>query len=111
MIFGRVNINTVASELKCIFLSTGTLNCIRKSPQSRHFSAAQLRILWNTFKHSSYITKSEAEYLAEILNVNSDKIMKWFTHKRGRDRQQQIKRTTEGKLLRQYASIRFSSFL
>ena len=65
--------------------------------QIRRFRDFELTILWTQFEKSSYISREEAEHLAEVLNVDSKRICRWFQNQRSNGGLKEKERTLEGR--------------
>ena len=50
----------------------------------KQFSQSQLRLLWKEFENHPYVSQTEAEILAEKLNVYPERIRNWFKRQRCR---------------------------
>ena len=77
------------------FQATAFHGSKRKS-RFKHFTDAQLRILWNHFQKNPYITYTEAEELAKMMDVYPQKILSWFQHRRTTGGLQQLEMATKG---------------
>ena len=53
--------------------------------------------MWKRFEKNHFITRKEAEDLATVLNVGTDKILHWFGHQRVAGGFQAMERTVEGR--------------
>ena len=79
------------------FFKNTDFYCVRKSITYKCFNDDELKILWKKFEKGPFISKKEAENLAEMLNVQQDKIYNWFRRQRSRGGWREIERVTEGK--------------
>ena len=73
------------------------LHGVRRIRQYKQFNDAHLRILWKRFQKHSFISQSEAEELAEMMNVSPERIRHWFKRQRNIGALQQLERVSKGK--------------
>ena len=55
---------------------------VGRSIPCKRFRGVSLRLLKDRFEKDRYITQTEAEFLAQMLNVYPEKIINWFQHQR-----------------------------
>ena len=55
---------------------------IRKRRRFKYFNSVQSKLLLERFEKDPYISYLESKDLARILNVNPERIIHWFQHRR-----------------------------
>ena len=69
-------------SFKSLFFQTIGFRSVGTKVPRTHFRRDALRVLQETFEKNSFINQSEAQFLAETLNVHPVKIKNWFHHQR-----------------------------
>lgn len=64
-----------------------------------HYSKKQVDRLMRAFKKNKYISKEEAEVLAEDMGITSKRILVWFKNSRCKHRKKELNRPKDGKKL------------
>ena len=59
------------------------------------YSDADLRILLDRFAKDSWINRTEAAYLGQMLNIHAEQVFRWFHCQRRKGRLQTVQRETK----------------
>ena len=62
---------------------------------TKHFRGDNLRILKERFGEDSFISQTEAEFLAEKFNVQPERVLLWFCRQRQKGNIQTVERVTK----------------
>ena len=80
---------------KPLFIQTIGFHTVGASRCRKFYSDADLRILWERFAKNSWINRTEAAYLGQMLNIHAEQVFRWFHRQRRKGRLQTVQRETK----------------